>query len=103
MKERTFGDWHKGKIGESEAFFVSYSYSDPDSNMTDSRTVKVLTKQGKKGAGERVVRQIKRRYPRARVTVRRIWKPGMSPGGIYLPPGFEWIDDGVKGKGKKSQ
>ena len=102
MGQRTFGDWHKGKIAEAETFFVSYSYSDSDSGMTDTKTVKVMTKQGKTGAGQRVVRPIKRRYPRARVTVKMIWKEGMTPGGIYLPPGVEWIDDEVTGKGKGS-
>jgi hypothetical protein len=103
VTERTFGDWHKGKIEEAETFNVSYSYVDPDTGASDKKTVKVLTKMGKKGAGQRVVRQLKRSMPNARITVRMIWKPGMSPGGIYLPDGIDWIDDEVKGKGSKSQ
>lgn len=102
-KERTFGDWHKGEKKEAETFNVSYSYSDPDSQMSGARTIKVLTKHGREGAGQRVVRQLKRTMPNARVTIRRIWKPGQTPGGLYLPDGIEWIDDEVQGKGKISQ
>ena len=52
MSQRTFGDWHKGKISEAETFYVSYSYADSESDTFDTRTVKVLTKQGKEGAGQ---------------------------------------------------
>lgn len=103
MSQRTFGDWHKGEKKEAETFNVSYSYSDPESGNSGARTIKVLTKHGKEGAGQRVVRQLKRSMPNARVTVRMIWKLGMSPGGLYLPDGIEWIDDWVDGKGKVSQ
>lgn len=95
-----FGDWGKGEIRESERFFVSYSVAFADGTST-SGTVEIATKQGKEGAGKRCVKQIKRAHPDARVTVRMIWKKGMTPGGIHLPPGSEWIDDEVEGRRKK--
>jgi hypothetical protein len=102
-KQRTFGDWHKGEKRDSEVFNVSYSYFDPDSGLNDSRTVKVVTCLGEKGAGQRVVRQIKRGRPRAQVTIKRIWRPGESPSGLELPKGTEWIDDETSGKGRTSK
>jgi hypothetical protein len=49
------------------------------------------------------MRRLVKTMPNAQVTIRRIWKPGQTPGGLYLPDGTEWIDDEVSGKGKKSQ
>ncbi len=103
MTQRTFGDWHKGEKKETEVFNVSYSYSDPDSGRTGAQTIKIQTKEGKVGAGQRVVRQLKRTMPHAAITIRMIWKPKQTPGGLYLPDGIEWVDDEVKGKGKVSQ
>lgn len=94
------GDWGKGERRESENFFVSYSYSLPD-GRSGSGTVEIVTEHGREGAGTRCVRQIKRKWPTAAVIVRQIWQKGRSPGGIYLPKGFEWIDDEVEGRRKK--
>ena len=95
-----WGDWQKGEFRPEGTvkFNVSYSVAFPDGS-TASGKVQIVCRT-KEDAGERAVYMIKRREPRARVTIRRIWEQGKTPGGLYLPPGLEWIDDEVEGKGK---
>lgn len=95
-----FGDWKKGPLKEAEKFNVTYSLGLPDGSSRSGRLA-VVTKGGKKMAGQRVHDQLKRKWPQAQITIRFVWKDGMTPGGIWLPPGYEWIDDEIEGRRKE--
>jgi hypothetical protein len=101
-KKARFGDWTKGEVRETTTFCVSYSVAFSDGTKSTSGTIKCVA-SSKEEAGEKCVRKLKRRDSRARVQIRRIWEPGMTPGGLYLPAGVEWVDDEVEGKGKTSR
>lgn len=99
MKKARFGDWTKGPVEENTTFNVSYRVWFSDGTKTSGK-IQVICPT-KEVAGQRVVRQLKRRDPRAEVEVRRIWEKGKTPGGLYLPSGYEFVDDEIEGKGKK--
>lgn len=96
-----FGDWSKGpdSAWESKTYNVSYSVKYSNGTVTSGK-VQVRTTGGKEAVGQRIVRQLKRRDPRAAVTVRFIWEPGRTPSGLFLPGRLEWIDDEIEGKHK---
>ena len=98
-KKARFGDWTKGEVRETTTWNVSYSVSFSDGKSTSGK-VQVIC-HTREQAGKRVVSLIKRRDPQARVTVRRIWAIGETPGGLHLPSGLEWVDSEIEGKHKK--
>ena len=99
MKKARFGDWTKGVVRETTTFNVSYSVWFSDGQKASGKVQVVC--HTREQAGERVVFMLKRRDPRARVQVRKIWEPGKTPGGLVLPSGLEFVDDEIEGKHKK--
>ena len=98
-KKARFGDWTKGDVRETTTFNVSYSLRFTDGKKTSGK-VQVIC-ETREQAGRRVQRML-RRNPRVEgITVKQIWEVGKTPGGLYLPPGIEFIDDEVDGKHKK--
>lgn len=99
MKKARFGDWTEGEVRETTTFNVSYSVAFKDGKSTSGKVQVVC--HTREQAGKRVTFLLKRRDPQARVTVRRIWELGKTPGGLHLPPGLEFVDDEIEGKHKK--
>ena len=99
-KRARFGDWTKGQPKDTETWNISYSWSDSENPEWKGSGKVQVASRSQRGAKVRIVKQIQRRFPHARVTIRRCWRPGQTPGGIWLPRGVDWIDDEVEGKGR---
>lgn len=101
-KRARFGDWTKGIPTDVETWNVSYEFDVPG-GPHDARTIKIKTDGGKRAAGRRVYWRLRKRFPSARITIRKLWREGETPSGLHLPKGYEWVDDEVGGKGKTSR